>query len=59
MGAQRMTRIGDTKCEQCVHYRLIEPYAPTPICGKAKNPKNQACVLAWERCDGRYFEAKR
>lgn len=54
-----MTRIGDTKCEQCVHYRLIEPYAPTPICAKSKRPPNQACVLAWERCEGRFFEARR
>lgn len=53
-----MTRIGDTKCEQCVHYRLGQ-FGPTPICAKSKRPPNQACVLAWERCDGRYFEAKR
>jgi len=54
-----MTRIGDTKCEQCVHYRLIAPYAPTPICAKSKRPPNQACVLAFERCLGRFFEARK
>lgn len=37
-----MTRIGDTKCPSCTHYRLIAPYAPTPICVKAANP--QACA---------------
>jgi len=53
-----MTRIEHTKCPSCAHYRLGQ-FGPTPICGKAKNPANQACVLAWERCDGRYFKAKR
>ena len=42
-----MTRIGDTKCPSCTHYRLIAPYAPTPICVKAANP--QACVLVLRR----------
>lgn len=54
-----MTRIEDTQCEQCAHYRLIEPYAPTPICAKSKRQPNQACVLAWERCEGRFFEARK
>ena len=54
-----MTRIGDTKCPSCTHYRLIAPYAPTPICAATKNPQWQACVLAFERCDGRHWEARK
>lgn len=54
-----MTRIGDTKCESCAHYRLIEPYAPTPICAKTKNPPNQFAPHAWERCEGKYWEARK
>ena len=42
-------------CRTCRHCDA-KTYA-VPICVKAANP--QACVLAFERCDGRYWEARK
>lgn len=43
------------RCDACRH-QDARTYA-VPICRIADMP--QACVLAWERCDGKHWEAKR
>ena len=56
-----MTRIEHTKCPTCAHYRE-QPY-PVPTCAKATHPRGGdaqvACVVAWERCEGKYWEARK
>ena len=56
-----MVRLEHTKCPSCAHYR--EDRYAVPTCAKAKHPHGddaqQACVLAWERCEGKHYEAKR
>jgi len=58
-----MTRLGDTRCPECAHHRKLSRYGETPTCARAKHPhggdEQVACVVAFERCDGRDFEAKR
>ena len=57
-----MTRLTDTQCHGCAHYREDRRYA-VPTCAKATHPHGKgaqlACVSAWERCKGKHFEAKR
>jgi len=58
-----MTRIGDTQCPTCAHYR--EPARPgaAPTCAKRTHPHGPparvAAVLAWEACLGKHREARR
>lgn len=57
-----MTHLPDTQCPTCAHYRELARYA-VPTCAKATHPRGRgaqrACVVAWERCEGKHFEAKR
>ncbi len=57
-----MTRLEHTDCPGCAHYRELARYA-VPTCAKATHPHGKgaqlACVVAWERCEGKHFEAKR
>lgn len=57
-----MTHLGDTHCQTCAHYREERRYA-VPTCAKATHPHGKgaqlACVVAFERCEGRYREARR
>lgn len=54
--------LADTRCPSCVHYRELRRYA-VPTCAKARHPHGgdaqQAAVLAFERCGGKHYEAKR
>lgn len=56
-----MTRIDDTQCPSCAHYRELPRYA-VPTCAKAKHPHGgeaqQAAVLSWERCEGKHWRSK-
>lgn len=46
----------------CAHFRELTRYA-VPTCAKATHPHGgdaqQAAVLAWDRCLGAHFKAKR
>lgn len=48
-------------CDTCAFQRHLTRYA-VPTCEKAKHPHGgdaqQACVIAWERCEGRHWRAK-
>ncbi len=58
-----MTRLEHTDCPACAHYREEPRYGGTPTCAKATHPHGKgaqvACVVSWERCNGKHFEAKR
>jgi hypothetical protein len=53
----------DSRCHECAHQRRLPRYGQTPTCARAKHPHGGdaqlACVLAWERCLGKFFEARR
>jgi hypothetical protein len=57
-----MIRIEHTKCRSCAHYRELQRYGGTPTCAKAGHPmrgEQQFCAFAWERCEGRHWEARK
>lgn len=57
-----MTRLEHTDCASCAHFRELTRYA-VPTCAKATHPHGKgaqvAAALAWERCQGKHFKAKR
>ncbi|HEY0878980.1 MAG TPA: hypothetical protein VGE10_11075 [Zeimonas sp.] len=53
----------DPRCDECRHQRHLQRYA-VATCARAPHPHGGdaqlACrPLAWEACQGRFFEAKR
>ncbi len=54
--------MNDPRCDECRHQQRLQRYA-VATCAKAAHPHGGdaqlACVLAWERCQGEHFEARR